>query len=215
MSRGRSCLQRVDQAVVLHASLVEGNANDACAGGLEDLQRARPGRHFGDDAVARLQQRRGDERDRLLRAAGHEDVVRRGVETVLPQIVREPVPQRRIAGATFRSQRRWPVAIEDVAESAAKLGHGNEPRIARAPGETDRIVRQRAAEHVAEGRLPFHVDRMHEVALPGRQGGRRGGGRGFAARGRLAGVVSTAGGRRCRIRRAPRWPPPPRARRRR
>jgi hypothetical protein len=116
-----------------------------------------------------------------LGAAGDEDIVRRGVETVLPQIVREPVPQRRIARATFRTQRLGAIAVEDIGQRTAKLGHGNESRITRTPGETNRIWRQRAAQNVAESLLPFHVDRMHEVALPGRQGGRRRGGCGFTA----------------------------------
>jgi len=124
-------------------------------GGLEDLQRARPGRRFGDHPVARPQQRRGDERDRLLSPAGHEEVIRRDVETVLPQIVRQPVPQRWITGATFRSQRSRTVAVEDITQSAPKLGHRQQSRIARAPGETNGIVRQRATQHLAEGRLPF------------------------------------------------------------
>jgi len=89
----------------------------------------------------------------------------------MADVLRECLPEGRIAVAMLGTEGCRTVAVEYRSEYMAKGVRRHEARIARAPREGDGIVENRAAQHLSKHPVPYRVDMDAQFLLPRRRRG--------------------------------------------
>ena len=117
--------------------LIHGNVYDVGLVGPEHAKGTHVGRRLGDDHVARIDEHRGDEVERLLRARGDNDVVGMGTNALERHDLCDVLAKPLVALARAVLQRRLTVLDDEPTHHLADLLQRKPADVRHAAGEGD------------------------------------------------------------------------------
>ena len=151
------------QQIHAHALVIEGDAADIRLVGRERLQRAEVGGAFGQHDVARIDERLGDEVERLLRARGDHDVLRLGAHADVAHEVAEHALRlyAAIGGAVL--QRHGALIVARRAGGLADGRVRQKRHVGHAARQRDDVGVRRSGEQIAHGRRAHLHDAVGDL----------------------------------------------------
>ena len=151
------------QQVHAHALVVEGDAADVGLVGGKRLQRAQVRGAFGQHDVARIDERLGDQVERLLRARGDHDVLRLHAHAdVAHEVAEHPLRFHAAVGGAVL-QRHGPLVVARRARSLADGRMRQQRDVGHAARKRDDVGVRRGGEQVAHGGRPHLHDAFGDL----------------------------------------------------